>query len=116
MTGFSPQHRVFLAFCIYAMALGAIFPRLGGMQLQMGIAEGQLGMSVIGAALGVQLSLFITGRVFRAVGFRWTLLVGIVLISGAEMIASLSLGPLAVFCWLFVAGLAIGAVEVAVNV
>ena len=82
----------------------------------MGIAEGQLGMSVIGAALGVQLSLLIAGRIFRAVGFRWIMPVGIVLISGAEMITSLSLGPLAFFCWLFVACLVIGVVEVAVNV
>ena len=98
MTGFSPQHGVFSAFCIYAMALGAIFPWLGDLQLQMVIAEGQLGMSVIGAALGVQLSFLIAGRVFCAVGFRWIMLVGIVLISGAEMIASLSLGLLAFFC------------------
>ena len=82
----------------------------------MGIAEGQLGMSVIGAALGVQLPLLIAGRIFRAVGFRWIMPVGIVLISGAEMITSLSLGPLAFFCWLFVACLVIGVVEVAVNV
>lgn len=98
MTGFSPLHGLFFAFCIYAMALGGISPRLGDMQLQMGIAEGQLGMSVIGAALGVQLSLLIAGRVFRAVGFRWIMLIGIVLISGVEMIASLSLGLLAFFC------------------
>ena len=112
----SQQHGVFFAFCIYAMALGAIFPRLGDMQVQMGIGEGQLGMSVIGAALGVQLSLLVAGRVLRAVGFRWIMVVGIMIISGAEMIASLSLGPLAFFCWLFVAGLSIGVVEVAVNV
>jgi MFS family permease len=98
------------------MALGAIFPRLGDMQVQMGIGEGQLGMSVIGAALGVQLSLLVAGRILRAVGFRWIMVVGIMIISGAEMIASLSLGPLAFFCWLFVAGLSIGVVEVAVNV
>ena len=112
----SQQHGVFFAFCIYAMALGAIFPRLGDMQVQMGIGEGQLGMSVIGAALGVQLSLLVASRVLRAVGFRWTMVVGIMIISGAEMIASLSLGPLAFFCWLFVAGLSIGVVEVAGNV
>lgn len=116
MTRFSPQHGVFFAFCIYAMALGAIFPRLGDMQLQMGIAEGQLGLSVIGAALGVQLSLLVASRVLRAVGFRWVIFVGIVIISVAETIASLSLTPVAFFCWLFVAGLAIGVVEVAVNV
>ena len=98
------------------MALGAIFPRLGDMQLQMGIAEGQLGMSITGAAFGVQLSLLVAGRVLRAVGFRWVMLVGITIISGAEMLASLSLGPYTFFCWLFVAGLAIGVVEVAVNV
>ncbi len=116
MVRLSQKHGVFFAFCVYAMALGAIFPRLGDMQLQMGIAEGQLGMSVIGAALGVQVSLIFAGSVLRAIGFRWIIFVGIMIISGAEMIAATAMGTFVFFCWLFVAGLAIGIVEVAVNV
>ena len=48
---------VYFSFFIYAFCLGAIFPRLGDLQLQMGIGPAALGLSVTGAALGVQVSL-----------------------------------------------------------
>ena len=45
----SPQQGVYFAFCLYALSLGAIFPRLGDVQLQMGIGQDTLGMAIIGA-------------------------------------------------------------------
>ena len=111
-----PQNGIFLAFGIYALSVGAIFPRLGDMQHQMGIGEGMLGMSIIGAALGVQLSLFFASRILQVLGFRLVMLLGVPIIGGAEMISTLSAGPLMFFICLFIAGLAIGVVEVAVNV
>lgn len=116
VTRLSPQHGIYLAFCIYALGLGAIFPRLGDMQLQMGVGEATLGMSIIGAALGVQISLLFAGRIIARFGFRWIMMIGIPVISGAEMLASLAAGPVVFFCWLFIAGLSIGIVEVVVNV
>ena len=117
MTGFSPQHSVFSPFLHLCHGVRRYFSPAWRHAVADGYCRGTAGhVPVIGAALGVQLSLLVAGRVLRAVGFRWIMLVGIVIISGFEMIASLSLGPLAFFCWLFVAGLAIGVVEVAVNV
>ena len=47
---------VFVAFFLYAFALGTLFPRLGDLQLEMGLSESELGLSLIGLPLGVQLS------------------------------------------------------------
>ena len=79
-----PQNGIFLAFGIYALSGGAIFPRLGDMQHQMGIGEGMLGMSVIGAALGVQLSLLFASRILQVLGFRLVMLLGVPIIGGAR--------------------------------
>lgn len=116
MIHLSPQKGVYAIFCLYSLALGAIFPRLGDLQLQMDVSKAVLGLSIIGAALGVQVSLLFAGRILRMTGFRAAVILGIPLISGAELIASYMPGPLGFFGWLFVAGLVIGLVEVAVNV
>jgi MFS family permease len=112
----SPQQGVYFAFCLYALSLGAIFPRLGDIQLQMGIGQDTLGMAIIGAAFGCQLSLLTAGQVLRLVGFRPVMVAGIVVISSGEFLASTATGPWGFFGWLFFAGLAIGVLEVALNV
>jgi len=111
-----PQLGVYGAFCLYALALGAIFPRLGDLQLRLGISETTLGLTIIGAAFGAQISFIFADRVLRLVGLRIALLAGIVMIGSAEILASMASRPLVLFGWFFVAGLAIGIVEVAVNV
>lgn len=48
-----PAHRrVFAGFFLYAFGFGGFFPRLGELQVMMGLTEGQLGMGLIGAAVG----------------------------------------------------------------
>ena len=54
---------VFVAFFLYAFALGTLFPRLGDLQLEMGLSESVLGLSLIGLPLGVQLSLLVANRI-----------------------------------------------------
>ena len=54
---------VFIALFLYAFALGTLFPRLGDLQLEMGLSESVLGLSLIGLPLGVQLSLLVANRI-----------------------------------------------------
>ena len=58
----APQHRVFAAFAIYAFCLGNIFPRLPDIQHSMGVAEGALGLALIGAPVGTLLALIARPR------------------------------------------------------
>ena len=76
-----PQIRVFGAFFIYSFCMGSIYPRLPAIQASMGVAEGALGLSLIGAALGTLISLTFAGPVIERVGYRRTLLAAIPLLS-----------------------------------
>ena len=110
-----PQQNVYFAFFVYAFALGALFPRIGDLQMQMGIGESALGFALIGLSTGVQLSLFYADKILRRTGFRMALCLGVPLIGLSFVLASFAAGPVGFFLALSIAGLAVGVVEVAVN-
>ncbi len=111
----SPQHRVYAGFFIYAAILGAIFPRLGDLQLQMAISEGTLGMALMGGALGTQISLMFSGPLLEQIGYRRALMLCIPLLGVAEVAATMAPNPTLFFISLVGAGLAIGALEIMIN-
>lgn len=111
----APQTRVYAAFFLYSFSMGGIFPRLGDLQRAMGIAEGALGLALIGAATGTLISLTFASRILDRVGYRRSLLTLIPLMALVYATASLAGGPLALFLMLVPAGLCIGAIEIIVN-
>lgn len=111
----NPQLRVYALFFLYAAALGAIFPRLGDIQLQMGIGEGTLGIALMGSALGTQVSLMFVGPLLERIGYRIALLASIPVLGLSEVAATMAPDPYLFFASLVVAGLAIGALEIIVN-
>jgi MFS family permease len=110
-----PRIRVFGAFFLYAFGMGGMFPRLGDIQRSLGVAEGALGLALIGTASGTLISLTFASRIIERIGYR-AILVLIPLMTAFYAIASFASGPLALFMLLFPAGLCIGAIEVIVNV
>lgn len=111
-----PAHfGVYISFFIYSLTLGAIFPRLGDLQLQMGVSEGALGLALIGAPVGAQISLMFGGQFFERMGFRRVLLLGIPILGISEVLASTSNDPLGFFLFWMIGGLSIGALELVVN-
>lgn len=113
--GLSAKFSVYFSFFIYSAALGAMFPRLGDLQLKMGISEGTLGLALVGLPFGAQIALMFGGRVFEFLGYRKVMLIGIPLMGLSEVAASTASTPLGFFLYLIVGGLGIGVVEVAVN-
>lgn len=111
----TPQIRVYLSFFLYALVLAGIFPRLGDLQLKMDISEGTLGAVLIGLALGAQISLMLAGPAIERFGFRVIFLAGIPVLGFAEFAATLASTPFAFFLCLTVGGLAIGGIEIIVN-
>jgi MFS family permease len=111
-----PQIRVFGAFFLYAFGMGGMFPRLGDIQRSLGVAEGALGLALIGTASGTLISLTFASRIIERIGYRRAILVLIPLMTAFYAVASFASGPLALFMLLFPAGLCIGAIEVIVNV
>lgn len=106
---------VFLAFFFYAFGLGILFPRLGDLQLQLGLSEGILGLALIGLPIGVQVALLFSETILRRLSLRIVMIAGVAIIAGCFAGASISQTPIQLFIWLFGAGLAVGVIEVAVN-
>lgn len=111
-----PQIKVFGAFFVYSFCMGSMFPRLPDIQQAMGVGEGQLGLALIGSAVGTLISLTFAGRFIEAVGYRRVLLAAIPLLAVLYAAAVWASGPLMFFLLLVPVGLTIGCIEVIINI
>lgn len=112
----SPSHQVFAAFAIYAFAMGNIFPRIGDLQLAMGVDKAALGLGLIGTPLGTLTSITLAAPILERIGHRMVLIAGIPLIALFLAIAVHAPSPLVLFVLLYPVGFVIGCVEIIVNV
>ena len=111
-----PAHRrVFAGFFLYAFAFGGFFPRLGELQHSMGISESQLGLGLIGTAVGTLVSLSFGAKLVERIGHRRVLLVVPTLIAAIYALAAHAHGTMALFLALLPAGLLIGLIEVVLS-
>jgi len=111
----APHRRIFAAFFLYSFGVGGFFPRLAEIQRTMGVAEGALGLALIGTAAGTLVSLSLAGPLIERFGHRRALLVLVPLIPACYALAAIAPGPLILFLCLFPAGLCMGAIEIVVN-
>ena len=111
-----PQIKVFGAFFVYSFCMGSMFPRLPDIQRAMGVGEGQLGLALIGSAVGTLISLTFAGRFIEAIGYRRVLLAAIPLLSVFYALSMWAQGPLMFFLLLVPVGLTIGCIEVIINI
>ena len=93
-----------------------IFPRIGDLQLQMGIGESYLGLALSGLPIGVQIALIFADKILSILNFNLAVSISISLLGFFLFLASFSFEPWIFFIFLFFAGLAVGIVEVAVNI
>ena len=105
----------YVAFFIYAFVLGSLFPRIGDLQLNLGINEGTLGLALIGLPFGVQISLLVADKILKCLNIRYVMLLGIPVIGLAFCLAAIVDNWMIFFVFLFFAGLCVGVIEVAVN-
>lgn len=111
-----PQIRVYGAFFIYSFTLGAFFPRIADIQKSMAIQEGALGLALIGSAVGTLISLTFASPIIERIGYRRALIGLIPLLSLLYASASFALTPLALFLLLIPVGLAVGSIEIIINI
>ncbi|AZO55307.1 MULTISPECIES: MFS transporter [unclassified Mesorhizobium] len=112
----APQHRVYAGFATYSFAMGNIFPRLPDIKHAMGIADGTLGLSLIGTPIGTLTALTLATPLLERIGFRRALLTLVPLLALLYAIAVHAPDPVALFLMLFPIGLMIGSVEIILNV
>ena len=110
-----PQRNIYFSFFIYSFCLGVFFPRIGDLQNQMVIGETTLGLTLLGPAIGVQISLLFADKIFSLLGFRLVMCLGVPILGLALVCSSLTFKPFIFFISLMLGGFAIGILEVAVN-
>lgn len=111
-----PHHRrVFAGFFLYSIVLAALYSRIAEIQQALGVGKAALGLGLLGAPLGTQLALIFAARFVERLGQRDTVLYGVpmmgIFLTLASLAPSITLFALA----LFFAGLAIGALEIVLN-
>ena len=109
------QHNVYFSFFIYSFSIGSFFPRIGDLQLKMNIGESILGLALMGLPLGVQISLIIADKILQIFGIRLVMCLGIPVIGISLIFSALSNNPFLFFLSLTIGGLAVGSIEVALN-
>ena len=110
------QHRIYAAFFFFAVSTGALMARLPDIQTQLGLSEGQLGLTMIGMSLGSLIALTFGSPVIERLGFRTTAFFTV--LGPSLLFATIPWLPsaFAMFAVLFVVGLLAGALEINLNV
>ncbi|MGL3606227.1 MFS transporter [Rhizobium sp. G187] len=111
-----PQFRVYIAFFLFAMSTGSLFSRLPDLQAHLSVNKAELGLTLIGMAIGSLISLTFSSPLIVKLGTRATLAIS--LLGVMALLATIPLLPSApmVFCVLFSIGLLAGALEICLNV
>ncbi len=111
----APQRRVFAGFFLYAFCMGSLPPRFPELQRMMGVQEGAFGLGLIGVAAGTLISLSVAGPWLERLGHRRSLLGLLPLLALLYAGATWARGPLSFFLLLLPAGLAVGGLEIILN-
>jgi MFS family permease len=110
------EHRLAACFFLFSLVSGAMYSRLPDIQHALGVNEAQLGLVLIGAAVGSLISLTLSAPLIERLGARTT---GFITVLGCvACYSSIALidSAIVAFCVLFVAGLLAGSLEINLNV
>lgn len=112
----APHHRIYICFFLFAVSLGALLARMPDLQVALGVNKSELGLTLIGMAIGALISLTLSSPLIAHVGARTTAFVTVLGTATAfALVPWVSAAPL-VFAILFCAGLLAGALEINLNV
>ena len=112
----APHHRIYTCFFLFAVSLGALLARMPDLQVALGVNKSELGLTLIGMAIGALISLTFSSPLIAHLGARTTAFITILGTAFSFAIVPwVGAAPL-VFGVLFVAGLLAGALEINLNV
>ncbi|MBB3657731.1 MFS family permease [Rhizobium sp. BK650] len=111
-----PQHRIYVCFFLFAISMGALLSRLPDLQDTLGVNKSELGLTLIGAAIGALISLTFASPLIAKFGARRTAFLTVLGTSALlATIPSVNAAWL-VFFILSCEGLLAGALEINLNV
>lgn len=109
------HRRVFAGFFLYSLTLAALYSRLAELQVSLGVGEAALGLGLLGAPLGTQIALIFAGNPVERLGPHRTVLIGVPVLAACQIAAVLAPDILTFFLCLTASGIAIGALEIVLN-
>ncbi|TXH81051.1 MAG: MFS transporter [Rhizobium sp.] len=113
---FEPQQRIYVCFFLFAVSIGALLSRLPDLQDALQINKSELGLTLIGTAIGALISLTFASPVVARLGARKTAFITVLGTSALlALVPWMGIAPL-VFAVLFCEGLLAGALEINLNV
>ena len=112
----APHYRIFACFFLFAFALGALLSRMPDLQDQLQVSKSELGLTLIGMAIGSLISLTFSAPLIDLLGSRTTALVTVLGTATCYALIPFLPSAVAVFVVLFVAGILAGALEINLNV
>jgi MFS family permease len=110
-----PHYRVFACFFLFALSLGALLARLPDVQQNLGLDKAQLGLMLIGMAIGSLVSLSLGAQWVDRMGARTTAIVTVLGTTFCYALIPWLPNAYAVFATLFVAGILAGLLEINLN-
>jgi MFS family permease len=110
-----PHYRVFACFFLFAFALGALLARLPDVQQHLGLDKAQLGLMLIGMAIGSLVSVSVGAQWVDRMGARLTALVTVLGTAFCYALIPWLPNAILVFVTLFVAGILAGLLEINLN-
>lgn len=112
----APQYRIYACFFLYAIMTGGMMARLPDLQRHFDLSESQLGLTMIGMAIGSLISLTFGAPLVERLGARTTAFLTV--LGPAFLLASIPWmpTPVGMFVALFIAGFLGGAFEINLNV
>jgi hypothetical protein len=112
----APQHRIYVCFFLFAVSMGALLARMPDLQMALGVDRSELGLTLIGAAIGALTALTFASPIIERLGARTTAFITV--LGTSALLATvpwLSSAPL-VFLILILEGLLAGSLEINLNV
>jgi MFS family permease len=113
---FQQHHRLALSFLLLALTTGATFSRLPDIQLALGVNEAQLGLVLIGAAIGSLIMLTFGSPLIERLGTRTVSFVTLFGTTACYAGVTLVHDAILAFAVLLVGGALLGALEINANV
>lgn len=111
-----PQQRIYVCFFLFAVSMGAMLSRLPDIQDALQVNKSELGLTLIGAAIGALVSLTFASPLVDRLGARTTAFITVLGTSALlALVPWMSVAPL-VFGILLFEGLLAGALEINLNV
>ena len=116
MSFLTPQRLTMMVFFLQPIAFGSWLPRIGDVQLSLGLGPSGLALALLGLPCGTLLTLPFAGPLVGRIGPRAAILIGYVLYTLAMCLPALALDPTLLFVALMLAGSTISFVELGLNV